>query len=74
MSLLMISLSLSVCSPVPTASPKDVAVEVFNTTVLRVSWTPVPPATVRGHLGGYNVSPPVEILDSQQQLFASNFS
>uniref|UniRef100_A0A7N8WM92 Neural cell adhesion molecule L1-like protein n=1 Tax=Mastacembelus armatus TaxID=205130 RepID=A0A7N8WM92_9TELE len=31
------------------------AVEVINTTVLRVSWTPVPPATVRGHLGGYNV-------------------
>lgn len=30
--------------------------EVFNTTVLRVSWTPVPPATVRGHLGGYKVS------------------
>ncbi|KAM3618749.1 uncharacterized protein V6R79_024484 [Siganus canaliculatus] len=40
---------------VPTAAPRDVAVEVFNTTVLRVSWTPVPPTTVRGHLGGYNV-------------------
>uniref|UniRef100_A0A3Q3WSJ5 Cell adhesion molecule L1-like b n=1 Tax=Mola mola TaxID=94237 RepID=A0A3Q3WSJ5_MOLML len=40
---------------VPTAAPRDIAVEVFNTTVLRVSWTPVPPATVRGHLGGYNV-------------------
>ncbi|XP_034552307.1 neural cell adhesion molecule L1-like protein isoform X2 [Notolabrus celidotus] len=40
---------------VPTAAPRDVAVEVINTTVLRVSWTPVPHATVRGHLGGYNV-------------------
>lgn len=43
-------------SPVPAAAPRDVAVEVFNTTVLRVSWTPVSPATVRGHLGGYKVS------------------
>ncbi|CAJ1085442.1 neural cell adhesion molecule L1-like protein isoform X1 [Xyrichtys novacula] len=40
---------------VPTAAPRDVAVEVINTTVLRVSWTPVPHSTVRGHLGGYNV-------------------
>ncbi|XP_030589859.1 cell adhesion molecule L1-like a isoform X2 [Archocentrus centrarchus] len=39
----------------PTAAPRDIAVEVINTTVLRVSWTPVPPATVRGRLGGYNV-------------------
>lgn len=43
-------------SSVPAAAPRDVAVEVFNTTVLRVSWTPVSPATVRGHLGGYKVS------------------
>ncbi|XP_028307900.1 neural cell adhesion molecule L1-like protein isoform X3 [Gouania willdenowi] len=40
---------------VPTAAPQDIAVEVINTTVLRVSWTPVPNATVRGHLGGYDV-------------------
>uniref|UniRef100_A0A3Q2D1W7 Neural cell adhesion molecule L1 n=1 Tax=Cyprinodon variegatus TaxID=28743 RepID=A0A3Q2D1W7_CYPVA len=40
---------------VPTAAPQNVAVEVINSTVLRVSWSPVPPATVRGHLGGYNV-------------------
>ncbi|XP_075898049.1 cell adhesion molecule L1-like a isoform X2 [Nelusetta ayraudi] len=40
---------------VPTAAPRDIAVEVFNTTVLRVSWTPAPSATVRGHLGGYHV-------------------
>ncbi|KAM7404540.1 hypothetical protein PAMP_011882 [Pampus punctatissimus] len=40
---------------VPSAAPQDVAVEVINTTVLRVSWTPVPPATLRGHLKGYNV-------------------
>ncbi|XP_037126243.1 neural cell adhesion molecule L1-like protein isoform X7 [Syngnathus acus] len=40
---------------VPTAAPRDVAVELINTTALRVSWTPVPPATVRGHLRGYHV-------------------
>ncbi|XP_072223606.1 cell adhesion molecule L1-like a isoform X3 [Leuresthes tenuis] len=40
---------------VPAAAPQDIAVEVINTTVLRVSWTPVPPATVRGHLEGYHV-------------------
>ncbi|XP_040008517.1 neural cell adhesion molecule L1-like protein isoform X3 [Xiphias gladius] len=61
---------------VPTAAPQDVAVEVINTTVLRVSWTPVPPATVRGHLGGYNVHwlrrrsllNPSNILDDRQSL------
>uniref|UniRef100_A0A672IU77 Neural cell adhesion molecule L1-like protein n=1 Tax=Salarias fasciatus TaxID=181472 RepID=A0A672IU77_SALFA len=40
---------------VPTAAPRDIAVEVINTTILRVSWTQVPYATVRGHLGGYYV-------------------
>ncbi|KAK0154866.1 Neural cell adhesion molecule L1-like protein [Merluccius polli] len=40
---------------VPTAAPRDVAVEVLNATLVRVSWTPVPQDTVRGHLGGYTV-------------------
>nr|XP_019945113.1 PREDICTED: neural cell adhesion molecule L1-like protein isoform X6 [Paralichthys olivaceus] len=61
---------------VPTAAPQDIAVEVINTTVLRVSWTPVPPATVRGHLGGYNVHwtrkhsllNPNKIFDNRQSL------
>ncbi|KAK7878611.1 hypothetical protein WMY93_030447 [Mugilogobius chulae] len=61
---------------VPTAAPRDVAVEVINTTVLRVSWTPVPPATVRGHLGGYSVHflkkrsllTPSRLLDERQSL------
>uniref|UniRef100_UPI0037E72028 cell adhesion molecule L1-like a isoform X2 n=1 Tax=Semicossyphus pulcher TaxID=241346 RepID=UPI0037E72028 len=61
---------------VPTAAPRDVAVEVINTTVLRVSWTPVPHATVRGHLGGYNVHwlrkrnllTPDKILDERHSL------
>ncbi|XP_078110865.1 cell adhesion molecule L1-like a isoform X2 [Sander vitreus] len=61
---------------VPTAEPRDVAVEVINTTVLRVSWTPAPPATVRGHLGGYDVHwsrkrsllNPNKILDERQTL------
>lgn len=61
---------------VPTAAPRDVAVEVINTTVLKVSWTPVPPATVRGHLGGYyvhwlrkrNLLNPSKLLDERQSL------
>uniref|UniRef100_A0A665TFB2 Neural cell adhesion molecule L1-like protein n=1 Tax=Echeneis naucrates TaxID=173247 RepID=A0A665TFB2_ECHNA len=61
---------------VPTAAPQDVAVELINATVLRVSWTPVPPVTVRGHLGGYNVQwlrkrsllNPNKILDDRQSL------
>ncbi|XP_020785280.2 neural cell adhesion molecule L1-like protein isoform X2 [Boleophthalmus pectinirostris] len=61
---------------VPTAAPRDVAVEVINTTVLRVSWTPVPPVTVRGHLGGYNIHwlrkrsflNPSKLLDERQSL------
>uniref|UniRef100_A0A3Q1ILW5 Neural cell adhesion molecule L1 n=1 Tax=Anabas testudineus TaxID=64144 RepID=A0A3Q1ILW5_ANATE len=59
---------------VPTTAPRDVAVEVINSTVLRVSWTPVPPATVRGHLGGHNVRlkrnllNPNKVLDERQSL------
>lgn len=61
---------------VPTAAPRDIAVEVINTTVLRVSWSQVPPATVRGHLGGYHVHwvrrksllNPDKILDEHQSL------
>uniref|UniRef100_A0A665T5J5 Neural cell adhesion molecule L1 n=1 Tax=Echeneis naucrates TaxID=173247 RepID=A0A665T5J5_ECHNA len=59
---------------VPTAAPQDVAVELINATVLRVSWTPVPPVTVRGHLGGYNwlrkrsLLNPNKILDDRQSL------
>uniref|UniRef100_A0A8C5D8A9 Neural cell adhesion molecule L1 n=1 Tax=Gouania willdenowi TaxID=441366 RepID=A0A8C5D8A9_GOUWI len=51
---------------VPTAAPQDIAVEVINTTVLRVSWTPVPNATVRGHLGGYDN--PNKTLDEHHSL------
>ncbi|XP_014846753.1 PREDICTED: neural cell adhesion molecule L1-like protein isoform X2 [Poecilia mexicana] len=40
---------------IPTAAPHNVAVEVINSTALKVSWSPVLPATVRGHLGGYMV-------------------
>lgn len=48
--------NLPLLSSVPSAAPKNIAVEVINTTILRVSWTPPPRHTVRGHLGGYNVS------------------
>lgn len=61
---------------VPTAAPRDVAVEVINTTVLKVSWTPVPAATVRGDLGGYYVHwlrkrsllNPKKLLDERKSL------
>uniref|UniRef100_A0A3Q1F4M0 Neural cell adhesion molecule L1-like protein n=1 Tax=Acanthochromis polyacanthus TaxID=80966 RepID=A0A3Q1F4M0_9TELE len=61
---------------VPTAAPRDIAVEVINTTILRVSWTQVPPATVRGHLGGYHIHwvrrksllNPNKTLDEHQSL------
>uniref|UniRef100_A0A8B9L0A1 Neural cell adhesion molecule L1-like protein n=1 Tax=Astyanax mexicanus TaxID=7994 RepID=A0A8B9L0A1_ASTMX len=39
----------------PLAAPEDVSVEVLNSTLLRVSWSPVPQALLRGHLGGYSV-------------------
>ncbi|XP_072552280.1 cell adhesion molecule L1-like a isoform X3 [Salminus brasiliensis] len=39
----------------PLAAPEDVSVEVLNSTLLRVSWSPIPQALLRGHLGGYNV-------------------
>ncbi|XP_078806028.1 cell adhesion molecule L1-like a isoform X4 [Oryzias latipes] len=60
----------------PATAPQDVAVEVINTTALRVSWTQVPPATVRGHLGGYEVHwvrtrsflDPEKILNEKQSM------
>ncbi|XP_066527992.1 cell adhesion molecule L1-like a isoform X2 [Hoplias malabaricus] len=39
----------------PLAAPGNVSVEVLNSTLLRVSWSLVPQAQLRGHLGGYNV-------------------
>uniref|UniRef100_A0A672NAY8 Neural cell adhesion molecule L1-like protein n=1 Tax=Sinocyclocheilus grahami TaxID=75366 RepID=A0A672NAY8_SINGR len=39
----------------PLAAPEDVSVEVLNSTLLRVSWSPVPQTALRGHLGGYTV-------------------
>uniref|UniRef100_A0A8C6Q4A8 Cell adhesion molecule with homology to L1CAM (Close homolog of L1) a n=1 Tax=Nothobranchius furzeri TaxID=105023 RepID=A0A8C6Q4A8_NOTFU len=59
---------------VPTAAPRDVAVEVINSTAVRVSWTPVPAATVRGHLGGYNVycMRMTNLLDPDKTVNVSN--
>uniref|UniRef100_A0A671LIN8 Neural cell adhesion molecule L1-like protein n=1 Tax=Sinocyclocheilus anshuiensis TaxID=1608454 RepID=A0A671LIN8_9TELE len=39
----------------PLAAPEDISVEVLNSTLLRVSWSPVPQTALRGHLGGYTV-------------------
>ncbi|XP_067302752.1 cell adhesion molecule L1-like a isoform X3 [Pseudorasbora parva] len=39
----------------PLAPPENVSVEVLNSTLLRVNWSPVPQTTLRGHLGGYTV-------------------
>ncbi|KAI4881927.1 hypothetical protein NFI96_021097 [Prochilodus magdalenae] len=39
----------------PLAAPENVSVVVLNSTLLRVSWSPIPQAQLRGHLGGYSV-------------------
>uniref|UniRef100_A0A8C2JBP3 Neural cell adhesion molecule L1-like protein n=1 Tax=Cyprinus carpio TaxID=7962 RepID=A0A8C2JBP3_CYPCA len=39
----------------PLVAPEDISVEVLNSTLLRVSWSPVPQTALRGHLGGYTV-------------------
>lgn len=42
---------------VPSAAPEDVAVEVINSSVVKVSWTRVHKDKLHGHLGGYRVMP-----------------
>ncbi|XP_043081173.1 cell adhesion molecule L1-like a isoform X3 [Puntigrus tetrazona] len=39
----------------PLVAPEDLFVEVLNSTLLKVSWSPVPQSKLRGHLGGYTV-------------------
>uniref|UniRef100_A0A8C3ALV6 Cell adhesion molecule L1-like b n=1 Tax=Cyclopterus lumpus TaxID=8103 RepID=A0A8C3ALV6_CYCLU len=41
----------------PSAAPDDVAVEVVNGSVVKVSWTRVHKDKLHGHLGGYRVTP-----------------
>ncbi|XP_068598340.1 neural cell adhesion molecule L1-like protein isoform X1 [Brachionichthys hirsutus] len=40
----------------PSAAPDDVAVEVINSSVAKVSWMRVRKDTLHGHLGGYRIS------------------
>ncbi|TRY58156.1 hypothetical protein DNTS_014193 [Danionella cerebrum] len=40
---------------VPLASPEDISLEVLNSTLLKVSWSPVSQTLLRGHLAGYTV-------------------
>ncbi|KAL2091482.1 hypothetical protein ACEWY4_013745 [Coilia grayii] len=40
----------------PSAAPDDVAVEVVNNTLVKVSWTRVHKDKLHGHLGGYRVN------------------
>ncbi|XP_033940053.1 neural cell adhesion molecule L1-like protein [Pseudochaenichthys georgianus] len=40
----------------PSAAPKNVSVEVMNSSVVKVSWTRVHKDTLHGHLGGYRVN------------------
>ncbi|XP_075869500.1 neural cell adhesion molecule L1-like protein isoform X2 [Nelusetta ayraudi] len=40
----------------PSAAPEDVAVEVINSSVVKVSWTRVHKDKLHGHLGGYRLS------------------
>lgn len=44
-------------SAVPSAAPDDVAVEVLNNTLVKVSWMRVHKDKLHGHLGGYRVIP-----------------
>uniref|UniRef100_A0A8C8DY87 Cell adhesion molecule L1-like b n=1 Tax=Oryzias sinensis TaxID=183150 RepID=A0A8C8DY87_9TELE len=41
----------------PSAAPDDVAVEVMNSSVVKVTWKQVPKDKLHGHLGGYRVKP-----------------
>ncbi|XP_030275353.1 neural cell adhesion molecule L1-like protein isoform X5 [Sparus aurata] len=41
---------------IPSAAPDDVAVEVMNSSVVKVSWTRVHKDKLHGHLGGYRIS------------------
>ncbi|XP_032369390.1 neural cell adhesion molecule L1-like protein isoform X4 [Etheostoma spectabile] len=43
-------------SSVPSAAPDDVAVEVMNSSVVKVSWTRVHKDKLHGHLGGYRIN------------------
>ncbi|XP_035380031.1 neural cell adhesion molecule L1-like protein isoform X4 [Electrophorus electricus] len=40
----------------PSAAPDDVAVEVMNSTLVKVSWSHVHKDKLQGHLGGYRVN------------------
>ncbi|KAM7006653.1 neural cell adhesion molecule L1-like protein isoform 3-T3 [Tautogolabrus adspersus] len=40
----------------PSAAPEDVAVEVMNSSVVKVSWTRVHKDKLHGHLGGYRIN------------------
>ncbi|XP_041130172.1 neural cell adhesion molecule L1-like protein isoform X11 [Polyodon spathula] len=39
----------------PESAPQNVAVEIMNSTVIKVNWLRVPQENIRGHLGGYRV-------------------
>ncbi|XP_041081097.1 neural cell adhesion molecule L1-like protein isoform X13 [Polyodon spathula] len=39
----------------PESAPQNVAVEIINSTVIKVNWLRVPQENIRGHLGGYRV-------------------
>uniref|UniRef100_A0A673C9Z5 Cell adhesion molecule L1-like b n=1 Tax=Sphaeramia orbicularis TaxID=375764 RepID=A0A673C9Z5_9TELE len=40
----------------PSAAPDDVAVEVMNSSVVKVSWTRIHKDKLHGHLGGYRIN------------------
>uniref|UniRef100_A0A1A7WPT0 Neural cell adhesion molecule L1-like protein n=1 Tax=Iconisemion striatum TaxID=60296 RepID=A0A1A7WPT0_9TELE len=40
----------------PSTAPDDVAVEVMNSSAVKVTWTPVHKDKLRGHLGGYRIN------------------
>lgn len=53
---------------VPSAAPEDVAVEVMNGSLVKVSWTRVHKDKMHGHLGGYRVIPQKQMLALRHSL------
>uniref|UniRef100_A0AAQ5XY75 Neural cell adhesion molecule L1 n=1 Tax=Amphiprion ocellaris TaxID=80972 RepID=A0AAQ5XY75_AMPOC len=57
----------------PSAAPDDVAVEVMNGSVVKVSWTRVHKDKLHGHLGGYRVIPQKQTFKSHGDKHALTF-
>uniref|UniRef100_A0A7N8Y1E2 Cell adhesion molecule L1-like b n=1 Tax=Mastacembelus armatus TaxID=205130 RepID=A0A7N8Y1E2_9TELE len=57
----------------PSAAPDDVAVEVLNSSVVKVTWTRVHKDKLHGHLGGYRVIPQKQTFKSHGDKYTLTF-